>query len=82
MTFHARRHAITGLPISKWFLIAIGSQSLITIFLLMMALGIFVEPAAGPFVISITAFLFGAAIAYLVALDVLLRGQVKMKKRK
>jgi len=82
LTFHARRHAITGLPISKWFLMAIGSQMLITIVLLMMALGILVEPAAGPFVISITALLLVAAIAYLVALDVLLRGNVEKKKRK
>jgi hypothetical protein len=55
---------------------------LITIFLIMMALGILVEPAAGPFVISLTALLFVAAVAYLVALDVLLRGHVKSKKRK
>jgi len=82
LIFHARRHTITGLPISTWFLIATGSQTLITIFLLMIALGIFVEPAAGPFVLSITALLFLAAIAYLVALDVLLRGHVEKKGRR
>ena len=82
LTYHARRRAITGLPNSAWFLIAAGWQSLIAIFLLMMALGIFVEPTAGPFVVSITALLLLAAISYLVALDVLLRGHVEKKSRR
>jgi hypothetical protein len=48
----------------------------------MMALGILVEPAAGPFVICITASLLVAAIAYLAQLEVMLRGHVEKKKRK
>ena len=82
LTFPARRRAATRLPINKWALITIGSQTLITIFFLMMALGIPVEPAAGPFVISITASLLVAAIAYLAQLEVMLRGHVEKKKRK
>ena len=75
--FHIRRHAITGLPASGWFLISVGAQSLITMFLLMTAFGIFVQSGPGPFVASLTALLLVAAVAYLVALDVLLRGRVK-----
>jgi hypothetical protein len=48
----------------------------------MMGFGIFVEPAAGPFVIGITASLLMAAIAYMAQLDVMLRGHVEKKKRK
>ena len=82
LTFLARRRTVTHLPINKWVLITIGSQTLITIFLLMMAFGIFVEPAAGPFVISITASFLVAAIAYLVQLEIMLRGHVETKKPK
>jgi hypothetical protein len=82
LTFPARRRAATHIPINKWALITIGSQTLITIFLLMMAFGIFVEPAAGPFVIGITASLLVAAIAYMVQLEMILRGHVEKKKRK
>ena len=82
LTFPARRRAATHLPINKWVLITIGSQALITIFLLMMASGILIEPAAGPFVISILASLVVAAIAYLAQLEVMLRGHVEKEKRK
>ena len=81
-TFSARRRAATHLPTNKWVLITIGSQTLIMIFLLMMALRIFVEPAAGPFVVSITASFLVAAIAYLVQLEIMLRGHVETKKPK
>jgi hypothetical protein len=67
---------------SKWALITVGSQMLITIFLLMMALGIFVEPAAGPFVLAVTACLVVSAIAYMAQLEIMLRGHVEEKKRK
>jgi len=82
LTFPARRRAATHIPINKWALITIGSQTLITIFFLMMALGIFVEPAAGPFVIGVTACLLVSAIAYLAQLEIMLRGHVEKKKRK
>jgi hypothetical protein len=59
-----------------------GSQTLITIFLLMMVLGILVEPATGPFVISVTAMLIVSAIAYMAQLEVMLGGHVEQKKRK
>jgi hypothetical protein len=82
LTFPARRRAATQLPINNWVLITIGSQALITIFLLMMASGILIEPAAGPFVISTLASLLVAAIAYLAQLEVMLRGHVEKEKRK
>ncbi len=82
LTVPARRRAATDRPIHKWALITFGLQTLITIFLVMMALGILVEPAAGPFVISITAILIVAAIAYMAQLEVMLRGYVEKKKRK
>ena len=43
VTFLTRRRAATHTPIHKWALITIGSQTLITIFFLMMAFGIFFE---------------------------------------
>ena len=82
LTFQARRSAVTDRPISKWAIITMGSQTLITIFLLMIALGIFVKPAPGPFVMAITASLLVAANAYLVQLEVMLRGHMEKKKRK
>jgi hypothetical protein len=76
------RSAATHLPINRWALVTMGSQALITIFLLMLALRILVEPAAGPFLISVTAILIVSAIAYMAQLDVMLRGHVEKKKRK
>ena len=74
--------SVTDIPIPTWALVTHGLQMLIAIFLLAIALGIFVEPAAGPFVMSITACLLVSAVAYLAQLEVMLRGHVKMKKRK
>jgi hypothetical protein len=48
----------------------------------MLVLGILVEPAVGPFVISLTAVLIVSAIAYMAQLDVMLRGHLEKKKRK
>jgi hypothetical protein len=79
LTFLARRRAATRTPIHKLALVTFGSQSLITIFFLMMAFGIFVEAAAGPFVMSITASLVVAAVAYMAQLEVMLRGHVEKK---
>ena len=82
LTMPAKRRAATDRPITKWLYIIIGAQTLITIFLLMMVLGILVEPAAGPFVIAITAILIVAAVTYLLNLNIMLRGYVEKKKRK
>jgi hypothetical protein len=49
---------------------------------IMLVLGILVEPAVGPFVISLTAVLIVSAIAYIAQLDVMLRGHLEKKKRK
>jgi len=82
VTFRARRRAVTDRPITKWALITVGGQTFIAIFLLMMALPILVEPAVGPFVISLTATLILSAVAYMGQLDVMLRGHLEKKKRK
>ena len=82
VTFRARRRAVTDRPITKWALITIGGQTLIAIFLLMMALGVLVEPAVGPFVISLTATLILSAVAYMGQLDIMLRGHLEKKRRK
>jgi len=82
VTFRARRRAVTDRPITKRALLTVGAQTLIAIFLLMMALRIFVEPAVGPFVISLTATLILSAVAYITQLDVMLRGHLEKKKRK
>jgi hypothetical protein len=47
-----------------------------------MALRILVEPAVGPFVISLTATLILSVVAYLTQFDVMLRGHLEKKKRK
>ena len=82
LTFQARRSAVTDLPISKWAVVNMGAQALITIFLLMRALEIFIKPSAGPFVIAITASLLVAANAYLAQIEIMLRGPLEKKKRK
>jgi hypothetical protein len=66
----------------KWALVAYGLQALLVIFLLMIALGIFIKPAAGPFVFGVTALLLLSFFTYLVLLEIMLRGHVEMKKHK
>ena len=82
VTFRARRRAVTDRPITKLALLTVGAQTLIAIFLLMMALGLLVEPAVGPFVISLTATLILSAVAYMGQLDIMLRGHLEKKRRK
>ena len=82
LTFQARRSSVTDRPISKWAAVNMGAQALITIFLLMMAFEIIIKPAAGPFVIALTASLLVAANAYLVQIEIMLRGPVERKKRR
>jgi hypothetical protein len=82
LTFQARRSSVTDRPISKWAAVNMGAQALITIFLFMMAFEIIIKPAAGPFVIALTASLLVAANAYLVQIEIMLRGPVERKKRR
>jgi hypothetical protein len=81
LTFRARRRAVTDIPMPMWALIIHVLQAFIVIFLLMIALRIFIEPAAGPFAFGVTALLLLSFITYLVQLEVMLRGHVKKRKR-
>ena len=82
VTFRTRRRAVTDIPVPTWALIAHALQAFIAIFLLMIALGIFVEPAAGPFAFGVTAFLLLSFFTYLAQLELLIRGHPDRKKRK
>lgn len=77
LTHRARRRPVTDVPTTNWALITQGLGALTVIALFMNALGVFGEPASGPFVISVTAFLLIGFLAYLTQLEVMLRGPVK-----
>ena len=77
LTHRARRRAVTDVPTPTWALITHGLGALTVIVLFMNALGIFGGPAAGPFVISVTAFLLIGFLAYLTQLEIMLRGPMK-----
>ena len=81
-TLRVRRRAVTDIPFPTWALITHTLQAFITIFLLMVALGILVEPAAGPFAFGVTAFLILSFVTYLAQLGTLIRGHPDKKKRK
>jgi hypothetical protein len=82
LTFAARRRAVTDIPVPTWALIIHMLGVFTTIFLLMIALGIFVEPAAGPFAFGVTAFLILSFVTYLAQLEPLVRGHPDKKKRR
>lgn len=73
LTYRMRRRALKEAP-PTWALVIHGLGVLTAISLLMNALGVFGTPAAGPFVISITAFLIFSFYAYLAQLETVLRG--------
>ena len=81
LTHRIRRRAITEFPTPTWALIALGLGGLTSIALLMNALGVFGKPAAGPFVICVTAFLILSFYAFLNHLEGLLRGPMKQKRK-
>jgi hypothetical protein len=70
------------LQLSNVFLALLLVQILTMIFLLMIALGIFFEPAAGHFAVGVTAIMLTAISGYLASLTVLFRGHPTEKKRK
>ena len=74
VTFPARRRAVRDVPvpISAW--ITYSLSLCITAFLLMIALRILIEPAAGPFTFCVTAFLILSFFNYLAQLKHLVRG--------
>jgi hypothetical protein len=82
LTFPMRRRAATDIPVPTWALTTHTLGVFITIFLLMVALGIFVKPAAGPFAFGVTAFLILSFFTYLAQLEPLIRGHPDKKKRK
>jgi hypothetical protein len=82
LTYRARRRAVTDIPVPTWALVIHALGMLIAIFLLMIALGIFIEPAAGPFVFGVTAFLILSFATYVAQLESLIRGHPDKKKRK
>jgi hypothetical protein len=81
LTWPARRRAVTDKPLPRSSVANNVFQLLTAIFLLMNALGIFFEPAAGPFAASVTAFMMSAAISYMIALGILLQAPQKKKRR-
>jgi hypothetical protein len=74
-TFPARRRAVTDfpVPVSAW--ITYFLSLCVTVFLLMITLKVFVQPAAGPFAFGLTAFLILSFFNYLAQLKHLVRGQ-------
>jgi len=80
LTVRIRRRAIADVPMSTSLLITTGLGAVTAIALLMNALGIFGKPAAGPFVIGVTAFLILSFYAYLAQLELLLRGHIKQNR--
>ena len=52
------------------------------VIVLLVASGILLEPGPGPFAAGVTAFLFSSGTAFFVALEFLLQGRLKKKKRK
>lgn len=76
------RRAASDTPIHK---IGVGYhalQGLTAIFLLMVALGIFFEPAPGYFAVGVTIFMLLSWISVLLSLEIVLHGPPKEKRRK
>ena len=82
LTFRMRRRAVTDIPMPTFSLMSHVLGTFVAIFVLMVALGLFVEPAAGLFAFGVTAFLLLSFFTYLAQLDVLIRGHPDKKKRK
>jgi|SRR4029079_18578095 len=77
LTHPIRRRAVTDIPTPGTAKITLGLSVLTTIALLMNAFGIFGKPAAGPFVMSVTAFLVLSFYVYLSQMGIMLRGPTK-----
>ena len=83
LTWKKRRSAsLTEVPPDNWVYAHIGFQTLTAIFLIVTAMGIFVDPGPGPFAVGLTAFLFSSGTAYLNSLEYLFQGPPRKKKRK
>jgi hypothetical protein len=74
VTFPARRRAVTDIPIPLSAWITYSLSLCITLFLLLIAVDLFVPPTVGPFGFCITAFLIVSFLNYLAQLGHLVRG--------
>ncbi len=77
LTRRTRRRAVTDFPTPIRAQITLGLGAFTVIALLMNAFGVFGKPDAGPFVISVTAFLIISFYVYLSQLENMLRGPTK-----
>jgi hypothetical protein len=77
LTHRTRRRAVTDIPTPGKAKITLGLGALTALALLMNAFGIFGKPAAGPFVISVTALLILSFYVYISQLELMLRGPTK-----
>ena len=76
------RRAATDRPMSKTAKAYHGLQLLAAIFLLMVSLGIFFEPAPGYFATGVSVFMLTSWISVLLSLEILLHGNPKVERRK
>jgi hypothetical protein len=81
LTWPARRRAVSNLPVSKWMMANNVIQLLTTMFLLVNALGIFIQPAAWPFAAGVTMLFLLGFIAYVLGLDVVLQKSQKRTRK-
>ena len=79
LTWTARRRAVTDTPLPRSSVVNNVFQLLTALFLLVNALGIVFNPAAGPFAAGVTAFMLSAAVSYMIALKLLLQTPSKGK---
>src|SRR5512135_239469 len=76
------RRAATNRPMSKTAKAYHGLQLLTAIFLLMVSLGIFFEPAPGYFATGVSVFMFTSWISTLLSLEIVFHGNPRMERRK
>jgi hypothetical protein len=76
------RRTATDRPMSKMAKAYHGLQLLAAIFLLVVSLGIFFEPAAGYFAAGVSVFMLTSWISTLLSLELVLHGNQKMERRK
>jgi hypothetical protein len=73
---------VTDKPIAKTALAYHGLQLLTAIFLLMISVGIFFEPQAGPFVVGVSVFMLTSWVSVLLSLEIVLHPQFEGRKKK
>jgi hypothetical protein len=76
------RRMVTGEPISKTALAYHGVQLLTAIFLLMVSLGLFLEPQAGYFAVGVSVFMLTSWISVLLSLEIVLHSNLKIERSK